>query len=146
MLVDSDCDTPLLHPLVDDRPCPIVQYVDDTLVLVPCGGRTSAAPQAASRLVPRRHWPGNQLPQEHFRPYPCHRPAHYRASRHSRLPHRRVSTKLPGAPSLRQEAPDKATTVLDALAVRVERCIPSWWVHLLNRGGRLTLVNSVLSV
>ncbi|CAL4903287.1 unnamed protein product [Urochloa decumbens] len=35
--------------------------------------------------------------------------------------------------------------VLDALAVKVERCIPSWRVHLPNRGGRLTLVNTVLT-
>ncbi|RLM80676.1 hypothetical protein C2845_PM12G08770 [Panicum miliaceum] len=43
------------------------------------------------------------------------------------------------------EAKVSLCAAMDALALPVECCIPGWRVYLLNRAGRLILVNSVMS-
>jgi hypothetical protein len=48
-----------------------------------------------------------------------------------------------GSPSLTQKL---SVCVIDTLTLPVERCIPSWHVHTLNRGGHLTLTNVVMSL
>lgn len=34
MIVDATANVTLQHPLIDDMPCPVIQYADDTLILL----------------------------------------------------------------------------------------------------------------
>jgi hypothetical protein len=34
LLLQASCDGLILHPLVDDLPCPVLQYADDTLIII----------------------------------------------------------------------------------------------------------------
>ncbi|CAN6381816.1 unnamed protein product [Urochloa humidicola] len=142
MLVDDSGGMPLLHPLVNDRSCPVVQYADETLVLVQAKeGQVRRLKQlldvftAATGLVINYHKCKFVL-------------IHVVTVRINKLaailgyPFATYPQSYLDLPLSKKKLPD---AVLDSHAIKVEHCIPSWWVHLLNRSGRLTLINFVLS-
>lgn len=142
MIIEPDNVEPLLHPLTDDLPCPIIQYAHDTLILVRaeepqvCQLRQLLDDFASATGLDINYQKSTFVPV-HVAPDHAESLAAILACPVSAFPQTYLGlalfdTKLPAS-------------VLDTLAVRVERCIPSWRVDLLNRGGRLTLVNSVLS-
>ncbi|CAN6171910.1 unnamed protein product [Urochloa humidicola] len=138
----TDTNAQLLHPLVDDLPCPVIQYADDTLILIraelPQVQRLKlvldrfstatglqinyhkstfvpihVAPEVATLLAAELGCPISSFPQSYLG-----------------LP--LSDTKLPVA-------------VLNTFAIKVERCIPGWRTNLLSSASRLILSMVVLT-
>jgi hypothetical protein len=132
----------LLHPLVDDLPCPVIQYADDTLILVRAVPAQVALLKAAldtfsaaTRLTINYH-------KSMFVPICV--PARDATALTETLGCEVSSfpqTYL-GLPLSDRKLPASA---LDFLAEKISARIPRWRLGTLDPGGRLTLTSAVLS-
>jgi hypothetical protein len=133
----------LLHPLVDDLPCPVIQYADDTLLILRAGRSQvrrlktilDLFSQATglhinfhkSTFVPVGGVPGD-LASELAGILGC--------------PVSSFPQTYLGLPLSDHKLPASA---LDFLSIKISKRIPGWRTSLLPIGGRLTLTNAVLS-
>ncbi|XP_034571030.1 uncharacterized protein [Setaria viridis] len=122
MLVDPCGDEPLLHPLIDDLPCPVIQYADDTLVLVRAEkGQVRRLKQLCNSFATAAGLAINYHKSMFV-------PVHVAATSADALagilgcP---VATFPQSYLSLPLSDKKLPTSVLDAFAIRVECCIPS---------------------
>ncbi|CAO2152694.1 unnamed protein product [Urochloa humidicola] len=143
MITDATAPVPLLHPLVDDLDCPVIQYADDTLILL----RAEDAQVHRLKTVLDTFTVATGLAINYSKStfVPIHVDAGWATHLAGILGCTVASfhqTYL-GLPLSDAKLP---AHVLDDLAIPVERCIPGWRVHLLNHGGRLTLTNAVMSL
>lgn len=141
MLVDVECAPPLLYPLADDLPYPIVQYADDTVILVHAN---EAQVRRLKTLLDNFAAATGLTINYHKSTFvPIHIPT----------PNTALATILdcPVAAfpqnylGLLLSCKKLPTSMLDSLAIHVERCISGCRVYLLNKGKRLTLTNSMLT-
>jgi hypothetical protein len=133
----------LLHPLVDDLPCPVIQYADDTLLILRAGRSQVRrlktildlfSPATGlhinfhkSTFVPVGGVPGD-LASELAGILGC--------------PVSSFPQTYLGLPLSDHKLPASA---LEFLSVKISKCIPGWRTSLLPIGGRLTLTDAVLS-
>ncbi|CAL5040144.1 unnamed protein product [Urochloa decumbens] len=143
MISDAAAPLPLRHPLVDDLDCPVIQYADDTLVLLRAEEpqvrrlKTVLDSFASATGLTINYSKSTFVPINVDAGAAAHLAGILGCAVAS------FSQTYLGLPLSDTKLPAR---VLDDLAIRVERCIPSWRVHLLNRGGRLTLTNAVMSL
>lgn len=87
----------LLHPLVDDLPCPVVQYVDDTLLLLRAEEGPTLSREGHPRQLRKCHWPPHQLPQKYLRAHRRRRLRRGHTRCGSGVPYRLLPPNLPRA-------------------------------------------------
>ncbi|KAJ1273852.1 hypothetical protein BS78_05G016600 [Paspalum vaginatum] len=130
------------HPVVDDAPCPILQYADDTLILLRADledvSRLRAALDSSSSAT------GLKINYSKSTMVPMHVDEHLVASLTSTL-----GCKLEGFPQRYLGLPLSSTklklSAFDPHIAKTDKYLAGWQACLLNPMGRTVLVNSVLS-
>ena len=132
----------LLHPLVDDLSCPVIQYADDTLPLVPAEqGQLSRlksildAFSAATELSINFH-------KSTFVPVNVDPARATRLAAELGCPLSMFPQTYLGLPLSHMKLPASA---LDFLPTKIERRIPGWRTRFVDQGGHLTPTSAVLS-
>jgi hypothetical protein len=141
LLVEDVGDDRLLHPLADDLPCPVVQYADDTLVIL----RADPAQLRWLRAVLDSFSRATSLVINFHKS--TFVPIHVSASRVADLaavlgcPVSSFSQTYLGLPLSDRKLPASA---LEFLAAKIYKQVPAWRLSLIPIGGRLTLATAVL--
>jgi hypothetical protein len=142
LLVEDVGDDRLLHPLADDLPCPVVQYADDTLIILRADPAQLHRLRAVLDSFSRATGLAINFHKSTFVPI------HVSASRAADL------AAILGCPVssfaqtyLRLPLSDwkLPASALEFLAAKIYKQIPAWRLSLIPIGGRLTLATAVLS-
>ncbi|CAN6215309.1 unnamed protein product [Urochloa humidicola] len=138
----TDPSAHLLHPLVDDLPCPVIQYADDTFILI----RAELPKVQRLKLVLDRFSAATGLQINYHKStfIPIHIAADVASLIAAKLgcPISSFPQSYLGLPLSDTKLP---VAVLNTFAIRVERYFPGWRTNLLSSTGRLTLTTVVLA-
>lgn len=129
-----------MHPLVDDMPCPVIQYADDTLLLL----RADTVQVARLKSILDRFAAATGLHINYhkstFVPICVGDQEAGELAAAMGCPVSAFPQTYLGLPASKVTA-----AMLDVIAMKAERAVPGWCASLLSRAGRLTLVESVLT-
>jgi hypothetical protein len=136
-------DEPLLHPIVDDLPCPVIQYADDTLLILRAEHSQVRRLREILDLFSEATGLHINFHKSTFVPVGGV-PADLASELAGILgcPVSSFPQTYLGLPLSDHKLPASA---LDFLSVKISKRIPGWRASLLPIGGRLTLTNAVLS-
>jgi hypothetical protein len=132
-----------LHPLVDDLPCPVIQYTDDTLLILRAEHSQVRRLKVILDLFSQATGLHIKFHKSTF--VPVGGVPKGLASELAGILGRPISSfpqTYLGLPLSDHKLPASA---LEFLSVKISKRIPGWRTSLLPIGGRLTLTNAVLS-